>query len=79
MRLGRGQEGGGGVCRFLLADHPFEFGQVVVFQMVGPLPGQEFIQNHAEGVDVRRGRNGFVAHLFRGRILRRHQLLAGLR
>ena len=43
------------------------------------MAGQEFVENHAEGVEVRRRRDGLAAHLLRRGVLRRHRPNARLR
>ena len=54
-------------------------GRAVEHRLGGMTPGQQHVEQHAQGVDVGRGRDLALAHLLRRGVGRRQQRVAGAR
>ena len=59
------------------ADHPFDSARRQAPHVVGAMPGQEFVEDDAEGIDIRRCGDSLAAHLFGARVFGGHHAHAG--
>ena len=75
----REDDDGARADRLLLADDALDLGGRAPLEVVRAVAREQLVERHAEGVDVRRRRDGVAADLLGRGVLRRHHLQPGLR
>jgi hypothetical protein len=74
-----GRDRGAGPAGLFLADDPDGLGVDASLDVVGAVPGQQLVEDHAQRVDIARGRDLLPLHLLGARVLVGHDALIGPR